>query len=208
MQQTLTSRACLALTALIDLASLSRSGPVALTALCARQDISRSYLEQLFGKLRHHGLVQTTRGPGGGYSLGRNAADISVADVLIAIDMRGEPRTGDPKASRRIDRDGYPFTDDVWAGVNQKLIECLATVSLQSLVDQQPGELEPAVPAPIIKRGVMPRPVVLPFKASGPNSVFALGHAFSSRHQDEAAARVELSPAAPPRRRASRTQCA
>ena len=75
-----------AVTAMIDLALRSNNGPVALAAISQRQQISLSYLEQLFGKLRRHELVESTRGPGGGYSLGRSAAEITVADDHVAAD--------------------------------------------------------------------------------------------------------------------------
>jgi len=72
----LTTKGRFAVTAMIDLALREHTGPVALAAISQRQQISLSYLEQLFGKLRRHELVESTRGPGGGYSLGRKAEDI------------------------------------------------------------------------------------------------------------------------------------
>ena len=86
----LTTKGRFAVTAMIDLALRSNAGPVALAAISQRQQISLSYLEQLFGKLRRHELVESTRGPGGGYSLGRAAAEITVADIIVAVD-RGLP---------------------------------------------------------------------------------------------------------------------
>ena len=77
----LTTKGRFAVTAMIDLALRQNTGPVTLAAISQRQQISLSYLEQLFGKLRRHELVESTRGPGGGYSLGRKAADITVADI-------------------------------------------------------------------------------------------------------------------------------
>ena len=74
MHRTLSSTGVLAVSAMIDLAVQSRSAPVALTAIGQRQNISKAYLDQLFAKLRRHGLVRSTRGPGDGYSLGRDAA--------------------------------------------------------------------------------------------------------------------------------------
>ena len=81
----LTTKGRFAVTAMIDLALRSNNGPVALAAISQRQQISLSYLEQLFGKLRRHELVESTRGPGGGYSLGRGADQISVADIITAV---------------------------------------------------------------------------------------------------------------------------
>ena len=77
----LTTKKRFAVTAMIDLALRENTSPVALAAISARQQISLSYLEQLFGKLRRHELVESTRGPGGGYSLGRKSEEISVADI-------------------------------------------------------------------------------------------------------------------------------
>ena len=82
----LTTKGRFAVTAMIDLALRPTNGPVALAAISQRQQISLSYLEQLFGKLRRHELVESTRGPGGGYSLGRKAEEITVADIIVAVD--------------------------------------------------------------------------------------------------------------------------
>ena len=87
----LTTKGRFAVTAMIDLALRQNNGPVTLAAISQRQQISLSYLEQLFGKLRRHELVESTRGPGGGYSLGRAADEISVADIIVAVE--GQPVT-------------------------------------------------------------------------------------------------------------------
>ena len=78
----LTTKGRFAVTAMIDLGLRQHHGPVTLASISQRQDISLSYLEQLFGKLRRHELVASTRGPGGGYTMGRPMAEISVADVI------------------------------------------------------------------------------------------------------------------------------
>ena len=82
----LTTKGRFAVTAMIDLALRQHSGPVTLAAISQRQNISLSYLEQLFGKLRRHELVDSVRGPGGGYSLARLARDVTVADIVFAVD--------------------------------------------------------------------------------------------------------------------------
>src|SRR5512143_1648197 len=73
-------------TAMIDVAMHGTTNPVTLAAVSDRQKISLSYLEQLFGKLRRHSLVESVRGPGGGYRLARNPASMSVADIILAVD--------------------------------------------------------------------------------------------------------------------------
>ena len=82
----LTTKGRFAVTAMIDLALRQGNGPVTLAAISQRQRISLSYLEQLFGKLRRHELVESTRGPGGGYTLARSPAEITVADIIVSVD--------------------------------------------------------------------------------------------------------------------------
>jgi Rrf2 family transcriptional regulator, iron-sulfur cluster assembly transcription factor len=82
----LTTKGRFAVTAMIDLALREHKGPVALAAISERQDISLSYLEQLFGKLRRHSIVESTRGPGGGYTTAQPLDNISVADIISAVD--------------------------------------------------------------------------------------------------------------------------
>lgn len=82
----LTTKGRYAVTAVLDLAIHQENGPVSLAAISERQSISLSYLEQLFSKLRRNGVVNSTRGPGGGYRLKKDAEEITVSDVIIAID--------------------------------------------------------------------------------------------------------------------------
>src|SRR5690606_20107743 len=82
----LTTKGRFAVTAMIDLGLRQHSGPVTLAAISDRQNISLSYLEQLFGRLRRHELVNSVRGPGGGYLLARLARNITVADIVLAVD--------------------------------------------------------------------------------------------------------------------------
>ena len=87
----LTTKGRFAVTAMIDLALRMGAGPVTLAAISQRQRISLSYLEQLFGKLRRNKLVESTRGPGGGYMLARKAADITIADIVLAVTNSSMP---------------------------------------------------------------------------------------------------------------------
>src|SRR2546428_3920232 len=82
----LTTKGRLAVTAMLDLAMHGGKGPVTLAGISQRQSISLSYLEQLFGKLRRHTLVDSVRGPGGGYTLARGLERVSVADIITAVD--------------------------------------------------------------------------------------------------------------------------
>ena len=84
----LTTKGRFAVTAILDLALRHQQGPVTLAGIGARQGISLSYLEQLFGKLRRHALVESVRGPGGGYCLACATEKVSVADIILAVDER------------------------------------------------------------------------------------------------------------------------
>jgi len=170
----LTTKGRFAVTAMIDLAMRSHTGPVALAAISQRQRISLSYLEQLFGKLRRHGLAESTRGPGGGYSLGRDASDVSVADIIIAVDEPIDATSCGGKEDCMGQDAGKCMTHDLWASLNAKMIEYLDSVSLRKLVDEQLAKGVAVDGAPV-KRAISTVPVVKPIKVTGPNSVFALG---------------------------------
>lgn len=174
----LTTKGRFAVTAMMDLALRGEEGPVALAGVSERQRISLSYLEQLFGKLRRHELVESTRGPGGGYSLGRKSADITVADIIVAVD---EPidATGCSGRENCMGEDtGRCMTHDLWASLNAKMIEYLNSISLKKLVDEQLAKGVSVQEQPI-KRAISSHPVVKPIKVTAPNSVFALGNALS-----------------------------
>ncbi len=131
----LTTKGRFAVTAMIDLGLRHQHGPVTLAGISQRQRISLSYLEQLFGKLRRHALVESTRGPGGGYTLGRGAADISVADIIYAVD---EPLDATQcRGKENCDNDQRCMTHDLWANLNRVMVDFLDSVSLHDLVEQQ-----------------------------------------------------------------------
>lgn len=159
-----------AVNALIDLALREPAGPVALAAICARQQISLSYLEQLFSRLRRHGLVESTRGPGGGYTLGRNAAEITIADIVTAVD-EALPDAAD---EGRVD----DLSRDLWQRLNAIMLEHMANITLKSLVDEQiAGGV--AVQAKPPRRAISARPPVAPLRTTAPNSVFAFGRSLA-----------------------------
>lgn len=136
----LTTKGRFAVTAMIDLALRNHSGPVTLAAISERQNISLSYLEQLFGKLRRHELVDSVRGPGGGYVLARHSRDISVADVIFAVDEPMDATSCGGQENCNIGRNGREgkcMTHDLWATLSTKMIEYLDSVTLQDLVDQE-----------------------------------------------------------------------
>jgi Rrf2 family iron-sulfur cluster assembly transcriptional regulator len=170
----LTTKGRFAVTAMIDIALHGRSGPVTLASISLRQRVSLSYLELLFGKLRRASLVESTRGPGGGYSLSRKAAEISVADIVLSIEEH------DAESTRQ--RDGAPGEtgrceiDELWATVNLRAVEFLKSISLQSLVDEQKAKGVQAAVRTETRRTPTGQPATRkPFVVDAPNSVFALG---------------------------------
>ena len=174
----LTTKGRFAVTAMIDLALRQNNGPVTLAAISQRQQISLSYLEQLFGKLRRHSLVESTRGPGGGYTLGRKAAEISVADIILSVD---EPIDATHCAGKEncMGETGRCMTHELWTSLNQRMIDFLNSVNLQKLVDDQLAKGLLIEDKPSVKRAITPAPVVKPIRVNAPNSVFALGNIFS-----------------------------
>lgn len=172
----LTTKGRFAVTAMIDLGLRSTSGPVALAAISARQQISLSYLEQLFGKLRRAELVESTRGPGGGYSLGRPADEITVADIITAVDEPIDATGCGGRENCKGDDNGKCMTHDLWTALNNKMIDFLSSISLKNLVDEQLVKGISIVESPV-KRAISSAPVVKPIRVTAPNSVFALGDA-------------------------------
>jgi len=130
----LTTKGRFAVTAMLDLALRHQHGPVTLAGIGARQSISLSYLEQLFGKLRRHALVESVRGPGGGYCLARPSDKVSVADIILAVDEPLDSTHCSGMENCREDK--RCITHNLWATLNEKLYEYLNSVTLQDLVTE------------------------------------------------------------------------
>jgi Rrf2 family iron-sulfur cluster assembly transcriptional regulator len=120
---------------MVDLALHANEGPVTLAEISGRQSISLSYLEQLFGKLRRHELVESVRGPGGGYTLARAMNAITVAHIVTAVDEALDATQCGGRENCHDDR--RCMTHDLWANLNVKMIEYLDSVSLHDLVTKQ-----------------------------------------------------------------------
>jgi Rrf2 family transcriptional regulator, iron-sulfur cluster assembly transcription factor len=131
----LTTKGRFAVTAMIDVAMHSGDGPVTLAGVSERQKISLSYLEQLFGKLRRHGLVDSVRGPGGGYNLARPADAVSVADIIVAVDEPIDATQCGGKENCKDDK--RCMTHELWASLNTHIFSFLRSVTLEQLVRQQ-----------------------------------------------------------------------
>lgn len=127
-----TTRQRYAVAAMVDLAFQSRVGPAGLHEVAKRQGIPSSYLEPLLGKLRRAGLVRSWRGPGGGYSLGRDPGLISLADIFVAVD--GRVAINESRREGPIENSVQGSTEELWAMLAEKLLSYLEEVSLETLM--------------------------------------------------------------------------
>jgi Rrf2 family transcriptional regulator, iron-sulfur cluster assembly transcription factor len=134
----LTTKGRFAVTAMIDLAMNDSAGPVTLAEISQRQQISLSYLEQLFGKLRRRGLVSSVRGPGGGYTVARKPDELSVAEIIRAVDEPIDATQCGGMENCRGER--KCLTHDLWASLNDKIFEYLNGVTLGQLVVKAQAE--------------------------------------------------------------------
>jgi Rrf2 family iron-sulfur cluster assembly transcriptional regulator len=131
----LTTKGRYAVTAMLDLAIHQGAGPTALADIAQRQGISLSYLEQLFSRLRKRALVSSVRGPGGGYNLAREAMDISVAEVIAAVDENVDTtRCG---GAHNCQANGPCLTHDLWQDLSDRIYDYLHHISLRDLVERK-----------------------------------------------------------------------
>lgn len=131
----LTTKGRYAVTAMLDLALHADKSPVPLADISVRQGISLSYLEQLFAKLRKEGLVDSARGPGGGYRLSRASDQISIVEIITAIDESVEATRCGGLANCQ---DGQPcLTHELWADLSKQIYDFLHGISLAHLVSRR-----------------------------------------------------------------------
>ncbi len=131
----LTTKGRYAVTAMLDLALHGTSGPVSLAEISVRQEISLSYLEQLFSKLRRSGLVTSTRGPGGGYSVARQLSEVAVSEIIVAVNESVDATQCAGKEN--CHSHGRCLTHDLWEGLSAQIEDFLSSVSLQDMIDRQ-----------------------------------------------------------------------
>ena len=131
----LTTKGRFAVSAMLELAMQHSSDPVTLAEISQRQKISLSYLEQLFGKMRRRALVNSVRGPGGGYRLAKDMGRVSVADIIDAVDEPIDSTQCGGKENCHDDK--KCITHDLWAKLNAHISAYLGAVTLKQLVDDQ-----------------------------------------------------------------------
>jgi Rrf2 family iron-sulfur cluster assembly transcriptional regulator len=126
-----------AVMAMVDLASRGAERPVALADIAARQEISLSYLEQLFAKLRRAGLVKSVRGPGGGYRLGHGADDLRIADIIIAVDEPMKATRCHEQGVKGCTTQGRCLTHDLWEELGRQIHLYLNAVTVGDVVEKR-----------------------------------------------------------------------
>ena len=130
----LTTKGRYAVTAVLDLALHQEEGPVSLAAISERQQISLSYLEQLFAKLRRNNIVSSTRGPGGGYRLSGSVEDVSVSDIILAVDETY--KVVDCGDSDGCHGDYQCLTHDLWQELSTEIRTFLDGITLSEIMQQ------------------------------------------------------------------------
>jgi Rrf2 family iron-sulfur cluster assembly transcriptional regulator len=149
-----------AVMAMVDLAKVSEEyggGPIVLADIAERQEISLSYLEQLFSKLRKSGLVSSTRGPGGGYRLSRPTGKLRISDIMAAVD---EPihatRCKHGTGKECMSDNSRCLTHDLWDELSHEIHRYLSSVTLEDVCEsrvRERGSVRPAADPVIVARG-------------------------------------------------------
>jgi Rrf2 family iron-sulfur cluster assembly transcriptional regulator len=135
----LTTKGRYAVTAMLDLSIHSNQGPVNLSDISRRQDISLSYLEQLFARLRKRKLVSSVRGPGGGYRLGRSDATIHVAEIIDAVNESLDTTKCQGKAD--CQQGETCLTHHLWQDLSDQIHNFLSNITLADLVSKREIEM-------------------------------------------------------------------
>ncbi len=131
----LTTKGRYAVTAMLDLALHAQNGPVSLAEISTRQEISLSYLEQLFSRLRKQDLVASTRGPGGGYRVSRSLDQVAISEIIVAVNETVDATQCAGK--QNCLSHGRCLTHDLWEGLSAQIEDFLKGVSLQDLIDKR-----------------------------------------------------------------------
>lgn len=126
-----------AVMAMIDIAQHSGGAPVSLAEIAGRQDISQEYLEQIFAKLRKAQLVESARGPGGGYRLAHEACDIPVADIILAADEELKVTRCDGDAVDGCLKGERCNAHDLWSSLGRQMMSFLSSISLEDVVEKR-----------------------------------------------------------------------
>jgi Rrf2 family iron-sulfur cluster assembly transcriptional regulator len=136
----ITSRGRYAVIAMLDIALTPKKGTVTLAMISERQEISLPYLEQIFSKLKKENLVISSRGPGGGYNLSRDAKNISIKDIVLAVDEEIDPKKCAGKQNCK--KNGSCLSHHLWDDLSNNIEQFLSGVSLQTVIDKKTHQNE------------------------------------------------------------------
>lgn len=134
-----------AVMAMIDIGQHSNGEPVSLAEIAERQDISQEYLEQLFGKLRKARLVESARGPGGGYRLARQPSQIPVSEIILAVDEPLRVTRCEGDAVEGCVRGERCCAHDLWSSLGRQMMYFLASITLEDVVSRRNLALAAAI---------------------------------------------------------------
>ena len=126
-----------AVMAMVDIAANANGNPISLADVADRQEISQSYLEQLFAKLRRAGLVKSVRGPGGGYLLAHSAGETRIADIILSVDEHIKVTRCSPGSPGCTSKNSRCLTHDLWQELGDKIRLYLNSISLEDVVDDR-----------------------------------------------------------------------
>ena len=130
----LTTKSRYAVTAMLDIAYYEKGSPISLPEIAGRQNISLSYLEQLFSRLKKNGLVKSIKGPGGGYKLSKDANDIVISDVINAVDENVETTACNGKAN--CNNSSQCLSHNLWEDLGAEINNFLSDVTLQQVISK------------------------------------------------------------------------
>jgi Rrf2 family iron-sulfur cluster assembly transcriptional regulator len=130
----LTTKSRYAVTAMLDIAYYDKGSPISLPEIAGRQNISLSYLEQLFSRLKKNGLVKSIKGPGGGYKLSKDANDIVISDVINAVDENVETTACNGKAN--CNNSSQCLSHNLWEDLGAEINNFLSDVTLQQVISK------------------------------------------------------------------------
>lgn len=142
----LSTKSRYAVTSLLDVVMHCEQGPVSLSDISQRQGVSLSYLEQLFAKMRRNELVISTRGPGGGYLLSRDPAEINISEIVLSVDE--ELKVSNKDALEGGEEFEPCLTEKLWDELSLEITDYLTSITLAQIIQDLPAEVKTLVDAP------------------------------------------------------------
>ena len=134
-----------AVMAMVDIGQQAGAEPVSLAEIAGRQEISQEYLEQLFMKLRRAGMVESARGPGGGYRLAREQSEIAIAEIIAAVDEPVKVTRCEGDAVEGCVKGERCSTHDLWQSLGRQMMNFLSAITLEDVVQKRNLALAAAI---------------------------------------------------------------